>query len=240
MRSSSSKNRKAKCLVYLGLKCRRKNPKRRKKHQRSRRRSVTFPWVLQDNNRSSRVLPLFKEALHRLDRDSQWANQQPQLLDLGEVVAAHLEDSRWVVLQQEMAYLQWDPCTNSHKLKNHSYFSKIALIMSSIRGCQTSTQAFSEQSVKIKLQEISRCQQTLFKRYPTWHIAVISVLRFSRRSILIRWISAKSHNLRRQKDNWMRLSHFWKIISWPKISVSWRLLSLPERWDHKSFWKKKR
>ena len=214
MRSSKSKNRKVKFLVFLGLKCRRKIRKRRKKHQCSRRRLVTFPWVLRVNKISSRVFHLFKAALHPLGKASRWANQRPQD-QLLEVVADHLEDSRWA--PRQVAFLQWDPCPNSHKWKSRWYSSKIALTMSSIRGCQISIQAYLELSEKTKLQVTSKCQQTSSKRYPTKHIAAISVLRFSRRSTLTLWILARSRNTKRPKDNWMRSSHFWRTISWLKI-----------------------
>ena len=155
MRSSKSKSRKVKYLVFLGLKCRRRMRKRWKRlkrnHQRSRRRLVTFLWVLLVNQISSRVLHQFKVP-HRLDRASLWANQPPQLLELEEVVADHLEGSRWVLRQPEV-FLPWYLCTNSLKhlkWKSHSWFSKLASIMSLIRECQISTQAFLEQLVKTK------------------------------------------------------------------------------------------
>ena len=155
MRSNKSKSRKVKYLVFLGLKCRRRMRKRWKKlkhnHQRSRRRLVTFLWVLLVNLISSRVLHQFKVP-HRLGKASQWANQPLQLLELEEVVVDRLEGSRWVPRQPEV-FLQWYLCTNSPKhlkWKSHSWFSKLALTMSLTRECQISTQAFLELLVNTK------------------------------------------------------------------------------------------
>lgn len=243
MRLNWSRNRKVKCLVFLDLRCKKKKKIKRKRKLHHRRRHLeTFPWALLVNRSSSRVLRLSRARNPHSARDSLWvANQPLRPLVLEEVVADLSVDSRWVLLlDSRQIHLRWFLCTCSLKLRNHWPFSRLASTTSSTRGCPISTPAFSGPSVPKRWEVATfRCRQTSSKKFLIKPIAKISEPQSSKRLTLIAWISAKSLSTRRPKNNLMKSSHFWKIISWLKILARLRSPSLLEPWNHKNSWRKR-